>query len=134
MRIWRSLRLRMDGLFRRTKAEEDLSAEMQHYIECETERYVANGHSLKEARLLAQQGMEQAKEECRDARGSASPGIRLHTGRTFPESDQILCPAAFQNVPRTPLRHARSRRLYDQNNYDAVVVGCRPAKPHENRR
>ena len=71
MRTWRSLRLRMSGLFRQAKAEEDLSAEMQDYIEREAERYVARGYSTAEARLLARQGLEQAKEECRDVRSSA---------------------------------------------------------------
>jgi macrolide transport system ATP-binding/permease protein len=71
MRIFRSLRLRLGRLFRRTKAEEDLSAEMQDHIEREAQRYVASGHSPKDARLLAQRGMEQAKEECRDVRSSA---------------------------------------------------------------
>jgi macrolide transport system ATP-binding/permease protein len=71
MRIWRSLRLTMGGLFHRTRVEEDLSAELQDHIERELQRYLASGHSLKEARSLAQQGMEQAKEGCRDARGSA---------------------------------------------------------------
>lgn len=71
MRIRRTLRREMAGLFRRTKVEEDLSAEMQDYVERETERYIANGHSLKEARLLARQGIEQAKEGGRDVRGSA---------------------------------------------------------------
>lgn len=77
VRIWHgggSLRLRIGGLFRYTKAEGDLSAELEDYVAHETERYMASGLSREDARLAALRstgGVEQVKEECRDACSSA---------------------------------------------------------------
>lgn len=50
-----------------------MTAELQDYIEHEAERHVASGVSYPEARLRALRtigGIEQLKEECRDARGT----------------------------------------------------------------
>jgi hypothetical protein len=52
------------------KAEEDLSAEMQE-----------QGYSPKEAGLRASQGIEQAKEGCRDARATAWFALALRASR-----------------------------------------------------
>src|SRR5277367_2505374 len=74
MRIWLSLKLRVSRLFKQRKAEEDLSAELEDYVAHETERYTARGLSREEARLAALRsagGVEQVKEECRDARSGA---------------------------------------------------------------
>jgi predicted permease len=74
MRVLRSLRLRVSWLFRRSEAEADLNDELRDYIEHQTERHLANGLSPERARLAALRdvgGIEQVKEECRDARGTA---------------------------------------------------------------
>lgn len=74
MRVLRSLRLRLTWLFRRSEVETDLSDELQDYIERQTERHVASGLSPESARLAALRdagGIEQVKEECRDARRTA---------------------------------------------------------------
>lgn len=70
MRMWRSLRQRMAGLIRPSRAEENLAAEMADYIEHEAERYMRSGYSPEQSQLLARQGIEQAKEACRDARAT----------------------------------------------------------------
>ncbi|HEY1949591.1 MAG TPA: ABC transporter permease [Bryobacteraceae bacterium] len=74
MRILRSLWFRVRCLLRRSKAEADLSNELQDYIEHQTERYIASGLSPEGASLAALRdvgGMEQVKEHCRDTRGTA---------------------------------------------------------------
>jgi predicted permease len=64
--------LRIRSLFRRRAVEDELDEELRDHLECRTEEGVANGLSADEARraaLLDLGGIEQRKEECRDARG-----------------------------------------------------------------
>lgn len=71
MRLLRSLRLCISWLFGRLAAEIDLSDELRDYVERQTEKLVANGFSFEEARrtaLAEMGGIEQVKEQCRDAR------------------------------------------------------------------
>ncbi len=71
MRFIRKLRLQAGWVLSRSKAEADLSDELQDYIERQTERHLAYGLSPEEARLAALRdvgGVEQLKEECRDTR------------------------------------------------------------------
>jgi len=59
-------------LFRRTRAENELSREMEHHLAMETEARIREGLPPEEARLAALRafgGMAQAQEECRDAWG-----------------------------------------------------------------
>jgi predicted permease len=61
---------RLLGLFRRIRVEQDLNEELQHHIELKTQEYIDAGISPEEARhaaLHAFGGLEQRKEECRDA-------------------------------------------------------------------
>src|SRR5262245_66243675 len=72
MRALRKLRLRYRSLFHRSRLEQDLEDELRDYVDRETERAMATGSSLEEARrqaLLSLDGAERLKEECRDARG-----------------------------------------------------------------
>jgi len=74
MRVLRNLRLRVSSLFKRSEIEADLHDELQDYVERQTERHVARGLSPEQARLAALRdvgGIEQVKEECRTARGTA---------------------------------------------------------------
>jgi hypothetical protein len=74
IRSLRSLGSRMSWLFRRSRVEADLNAELQDYVERQTERYLASGLSAEEACLAALRdvgGIEQLKEECRDVRAIA---------------------------------------------------------------
>ncbi len=74
MRVIRSLRLWVRWLFRRSEVEADLNDELQDYIERQKERHLAGGLSPEAARRAALRdagGLEQVKEECRDARGTA---------------------------------------------------------------
>ena len=74
MRFWTILRTRLRSLFFRARRESDLTEELQLHLERETERLKATGLSPDAARLQALRtfgGVEQIREECRDARGTA---------------------------------------------------------------
>ena len=75
MRAWHILRSRLRSLVFRGSRESDLSEELQTHLERETERLLAAGVSPEEARRQAVRlfgGVEQIKEDCRDARGMAA--------------------------------------------------------------
>jgi putative ABC transport system permease protein len=64
--------LRLRSLFRKKRAEEELSEEMQFHLEKLIEANIVNGMSAEEARYAALRefgGVEQLKEECRDSWG-----------------------------------------------------------------
>ena len=74
-RHWRSLRSRLRSLVFPGRREAELSEELQLHLERETERVQACGLSPEEARWQAVRlfgGVEQVKEDCRDARGTAA--------------------------------------------------------------
>jgi predicted permease len=61
---------RLAGLFRRSRLDQDLNEELQHHIELKTREYIEAGMSPEEARYTAVRafgGIEQKKEQCRDA-------------------------------------------------------------------
>ena len=63
--------LRIRSLFRRARVEQELHRELQFHLEQRTEELVARGTPPSEAHLIALRemgGIEQRKEECRDAR------------------------------------------------------------------
>jgi len=62
---------RLANLFRRRKFERELEEELRYHIERQTDENIAKGMSPEEARratMRAFAGLEQSKEECRDAR------------------------------------------------------------------
>src|SRR4051794_22527404 len=64
--------LRLRSLFRRNQVEVELDEEIRYHIERKTQELIAQGLSPEEARQAAvrvMHGIEQSKEECRDARG-----------------------------------------------------------------
>ncbi len=64
-RLWRAL-------LRRSESERELDEELLYHLERQIEQNVAGGMSADEARLAAMRdfgGLQQAKENCRDARG-----------------------------------------------------------------
>jgi len=66
-----TLPLRLRSLFRRNQVEQDLSEELQYHLDQKTQEYLAAGLPLDEARRKARRefgGIEQSKENCRDAR------------------------------------------------------------------
>jgi predicted permease len=74
LRLWDILRTRLRSLFFRDRRESDLSEELQGHLDRETERLRSSGLSPDAARLQALRtfgGVEQVREECRDARGTA---------------------------------------------------------------
>jgi macrolide transport system ATP-binding/permease protein len=71
MRWYYKLPLRLRSIFHKNRAELDLSEELQFHLQNQIDVYVAQGMNPKEARRAALRslgGIEQAKEECRDAR------------------------------------------------------------------
>ena len=74
-RLWRILRSRFRSLVFPGRLEAELSEELRLHLERETERLQADGLSPEEARFQAVRlfgGVEQVKEDCRDARGTAA--------------------------------------------------------------
>ena len=68
---WFTLPLRLKSIFRRRRVEDELDEELQFHLERRIEEGVAGGLSLEEARrraLRAMGGLDQRKEEIRDAR------------------------------------------------------------------
>jgi predicted permease len=66
--------LRLRALFRRGQADAELDEELQFHLDLAIEHGMDRGLSFREARydaLRAMQGLQQRKEECRDARGVA---------------------------------------------------------------
>jgi putative ABC transport system permease protein len=66
------LKRRLRALLRRTEAERELDEELGYHLERQIEQNVAGGMSPEEARRAAVRdfgGLQQAKENCRDARG-----------------------------------------------------------------
>jgi macrolide transport system ATP-binding/permease protein len=71
MRWYYKLPLRLRSIFHKNRAELGLSEELQFHLQNQIDEYVAQGMNPKEARqaaLRSLSGIEQAKEECRDAR------------------------------------------------------------------
>src|SRR5580692_829707 len=71
MRWYYKLPLRLRSLFRKDKAELDLSDELQFHLQNQIDEFLAQGMNPQEARRAARQslgGVEQVKEECRDIR------------------------------------------------------------------
>jgi predicted permease len=72
MRLLYIVALRLRSLLRRNRVEQDLADELQFHIDERTRELVERGMDAGEARhaaLRAFGGVEQRKEECRDARG-----------------------------------------------------------------
>jgi predicted permease len=65
------LRLRLRSLFRRRLVEQELDEEIQYHVDRQTEELIAKGCAPEQARFQALRaigGVDQRKEECRDAR------------------------------------------------------------------
>ena len=71
--LWSDLRYRARALFNRRALERELDDELRFHIECEAEKYeragVPRAEAMRRARL-AFGGVDRAKEESRDARGT----------------------------------------------------------------
>ena len=65
--------LRARSLFRRGSVEAEMDAELRHHLDRQAEKHVAAGMPCEQAARLARielGGLEQVREECRDARGT----------------------------------------------------------------
>jgi len=75
VRLFHILNSRLRSILFRDRRESDLSEELQLHLDREIERLEASGLSHEEALLQARRlfgGVEQLKEECRDARGTGA--------------------------------------------------------------
>ena len=66
-----TLPMKLHSLLRQSQLDQELDDELRCHLECKTEENVAKGMSEQEARraaLMAMDGVERTKEECRDAR------------------------------------------------------------------
>jgi len=73
MNIATRLQRRLRSLVRRDDVESELSDEIRLHLDMETEDLVRQGHTREAARREARLrlgGIDKAKEECRDARGT----------------------------------------------------------------
>src|SRR5690348_15844447 len=86
MEGWRyKIPLKLRSLFRREHADAELDEELREHVARKAEGYVAKGMNAQQARrqaLMDLGGVEQAKENCRDTRGthfveSLAQGIRF---------------------------------------------------------
>jgi predicted permease len=71
--MFRDLLFRLRALFQRKAVESELDQELRAHLENETEKHVAAGLSPQDAARRARivlGGLEQIKEQCRDARGT----------------------------------------------------------------
>jgi MacB-like periplasmic core domain len=71
MRFVRTLRFLSNRLLNRSKTEADLNDELLDYVARQTERYLAVGHTLEEAKRAAAcdlGSLESLKDSCRDVR------------------------------------------------------------------
>lgn len=72
MRWCLTLAIRLRSLLRRSTVERELDDELQYHLERQIEQNISRGLDPEEARFAALRsldGLEQRKEECRDARG-----------------------------------------------------------------
>ena len=72
MALWNKLRFRLRALFFKQQLEEELAEEIRQHLERRTQTQIAAGDDPTEARYAALRqfgGVEQIKEEARDARG-----------------------------------------------------------------
>jgi putative ABC transport system permease protein len=73
MRLWNGLRSWLRAILRGTRLEKEMDAELRFHIEAFAEDLVRSGVPRQEALRRARiefGGIERAKEECRDARGT----------------------------------------------------------------
>ncbi|MDE3156889.1 MAG: ABC transporter permease [Acidobacteriota bacterium] len=70
--MWNDLRIRLRSIVRRRRVEAELDDELQFHLDRQVEQYLARGLAPDEAARRARValgGLDQVKEECRDARG-----------------------------------------------------------------
>src|SRR5215469_6802852 len=71
--MWDDFRFRLRSLFRKKAAEADLDEELRFHLERQTGKYLDSGLTQSEALRQVRVdfgGLDQVKEECRDARGT----------------------------------------------------------------
>ena len=106
------LRRRLRALLFSRAAERELDAELRYHLERETEQHLAAGMTAEEARYAALRGfggVEQSREQCRDARGvRAVEAGRLFDGRPLPLLTHGVC------LDCTSLLRTGSKRRFER--------------------
>src|SRR2546427_5003398 len=73
MRLWSRFRSWLSATLRRSRMESEMDAELRFHMEAYVEDLIRSGTSREEAARRARLefgGIERAKEECREARGT----------------------------------------------------------------
>ena len=112
-------------LVRRTRAEAELDGELRDHLERQVADLVQQGHAEPEARRLAALelgGIEQIKEQCRDARGTRWVA-RPRAGS--PATASGYCASSGVHRRRRPVARARHRREHRD-----LLARQRPPAPH----
>ena len=81
------LRFRTRAIFRRNVVENELDEELRFHFDRQVEKYMKSGMTEEEARRrarLAFGGNEQAKEDCREARGTGFVELTLQDTQVRP--------------------------------------------------
>ena len=118
---------RLRAIFRRRSVERELDDELRFHVERITQKYVRRGHAPGEAARLASLevgGVEQVKEQCRDARGV---GLWEQTVRNLRLALPIAPEAARirgGGRPHAGAGHRRQqRRVHGHQDDPAAVAG-----------
>ncbi len=83
--------LRIRSLFKRSAADNDLDEELQFHVDQKTQEFISKGFSEKDTRYAALRefdGLQQSKENCRDAR---KVNLLLDLGQDLRFGARMLC-------------------------------------------
>lgn len=100
------LLIRLRALLRRNSVERDLDDELRLHLDHEVEKLMRSGLDRKAAyrqARLSLGGMEQVKEECRDARGVASLGLWNKATRRNAKAWDLVSPPRMIGGSATPV-------------------------------